>query len=184
MMNRVVATFLVRRMWILAALAAMALLPCDEARAQVRVNGYRRSNGTYVQGHYRSKPNGNFYDNWSTKGNRNPYTGEWGTRVTPPDGYGGVLGGGVPNSFHLPGNTALESSSYQSALPGWGPGAIQEAPAAAFAEAEDNSSPRGIRPATLQESIETGAVDGQVVENPFVKNPLKKNSNRQPKAAR
>lgn len=33
-------------------------------------------NGTYVQGHYRSNPNGSSGDNWSTKGNVNPYTGE------------------------------------------------------------------------------------------------------------
>ena len=44
------------------------------------VNGYYRSNGTYVQGHHRSKRDGNVYNNWSTKGNINPYTGEEGTR--------------------------------------------------------------------------------------------------------
>ncbi|WP_010598958.1 hypothetical protein [Rickettsiella massiliensis] len=30
--------------------------------------------------HYRSNPDGNFNNNWSTKGNINPYTGEWGTK--------------------------------------------------------------------------------------------------------
>ena len=44
------------------------------------VNGYYRSNGTYVQGHHRSECDGNVYNNWSTKGNINPYTGEEGTR--------------------------------------------------------------------------------------------------------
>lgn len=40
----------------------------------------------YVQGHYRSEADGNFWNNWSTKGNVNPYTGQPGTRVTPPAG--------------------------------------------------------------------------------------------------
>lgn len=44
------------------------------------VNGYYRSNGTYVQGHYRSERDGNVYNNLSTKGNVNPYTGQEGTR--------------------------------------------------------------------------------------------------------
>ncbi len=57
--------------------------------AQVRVRGYVRRDGTYVQPHYRSNPDGNFYNNWSTKGNVNPYTGEPGTRVTPSVGSTG-----------------------------------------------------------------------------------------------
>ena len=52
------------------------------ADADVYVRGHYRSNGTYVQPHYRSDPDGNPYNNWSTKGNVNPYTGKRGT-VTP-----------------------------------------------------------------------------------------------------
>lgn len=48
--------------------------------AATRVRGYYRSNGTYVQPYYRSSPNSSSYDNWSTKGNYNPYTGKKGTR--------------------------------------------------------------------------------------------------------
>jgi hypothetical protein len=33
----------------------------------VRVRGPYRSDGTYVQPHYRSAPNGNRFNNWSTK---------------------------------------------------------------------------------------------------------------------
>jgi hypothetical protein len=44
--------------------------------AQVKVRGYHRSNGTYVQPHYRSNPDGNPYNNWSFPGNTNPYTGK------------------------------------------------------------------------------------------------------------
>lgn len=43
------------------------------------VRGYYRSNGTYVQPHWRSSPDGNSYNNWSTQGNVNPYTGRAGT---------------------------------------------------------------------------------------------------------
>jgi hypothetical protein len=44
------------------------------------VRGHYRSNGTYVQGYHRSNPNGTTLDNYSTKGNYNPYTGARGTR--------------------------------------------------------------------------------------------------------
>lgn len=43
------------------------------------VNGYYRKNGTYVRPHYRSSPNYTVRDNWSYKGNINPYTGKVGT---------------------------------------------------------------------------------------------------------
>ena len=46
----------------------------------VYVNGYYRSNGTYVQPHYRTSPNNSVYDNWSTYPNVNPYTGQTGTK--------------------------------------------------------------------------------------------------------
>jgi len=37
--------------------------------ADVFVNGYYRSDGIYVVPHYRSDPDGYFYNNWSPKGN-------------------------------------------------------------------------------------------------------------------
>ena len=52
------------------------------------VNGYHRYNGTYVQGHHRTNPNSSQYDNYSTRGNINPYTGQQGTH-TPHSSYGG-----------------------------------------------------------------------------------------------
>lgn len=42
------------------------------------VSGYSRSNGTYVQSHVRTMPNTTNWDNYSTKGNYNPYTGSTG----------------------------------------------------------------------------------------------------------
>ena len=55
------------------------VLPASAQYGQ-RVEGYYRSNGTYVQPHYRSSPNDTQRDNYSTYGNRNPYTGEQGTK--------------------------------------------------------------------------------------------------------
>ena len=44
------------------------------------VRGYFRSNGTYVAPHYRTTPNSSKLDNWSTRGNFNPYTGKEGSK--------------------------------------------------------------------------------------------------------
>jgi hypothetical protein len=49
------------------------------AMAQVWVDPYVRNDGTRVDGHYRSKPDGNPYNNWSYPGNTNPYTSRQGT---------------------------------------------------------------------------------------------------------
>ncbi len=70
---------LVTIMVVLVVVLATTLM----ADAAVRVRGYTRSNGTYVQPHYRSNPDGNFNNNWSTYPNVNPYTGSMGTRLTP-----------------------------------------------------------------------------------------------------
>lgn len=42
------------------------------------VNGYTRDNGTYVNGYQRSDRNETTSDNYSTRGNVNPYTGQRG----------------------------------------------------------------------------------------------------------
>ena len=48
--------------------------------ADTYVRGYYKSNGTYVEPHYRSSPNSTTSDNWSTYGNVNPHTCETGSR--------------------------------------------------------------------------------------------------------
>lgn len=45
-----------------------------------RVKGYTRKDGTFVAPHTRSAPNRTKVDNYSTKGNINPYTGKAGTK--------------------------------------------------------------------------------------------------------
>jgi hypothetical protein len=54
------------------------------------VHGYTRKNGTYVMPHYQTAPNATRLDNWSTKGNVNPYTGKAGTKdpYAPPSSDG------------------------------------------------------------------------------------------------
>ena len=49
------------------------------AQSSVYVQGYTKSNGTYVQGHYRTTPDYTINNNWSTVGNVNPHTGKAGT---------------------------------------------------------------------------------------------------------
>lgn len=48
---------------------------------ETHVSGYTRRDGTYVAPHYRSAADGNPWNNWSTRGNRNPHTGVIGTRM-------------------------------------------------------------------------------------------------------
>ena len=61
---------------VLAVILTFSLTGAVEAAT--RVHGYTRSHGTYVQSHYRSSPNRVKYDNYSSKGNYNPYTGRKG----------------------------------------------------------------------------------------------------------
>ncbi|HVW50815.1 MAG TPA: hypothetical protein VHC91_10540 [Trinickia sp.] len=46
-----------------------------------QVSGYTRSNGTYVQPYHRTAPDSNPYNNYSTRGNLNPYTGRPGYKT-------------------------------------------------------------------------------------------------------
>lgn len=52
----------------------------------IRVSGYYRSNGTYVQPYFRTAPNSTNNDNFSTRGNVNPYTGKPGW-IEPDNRY-------------------------------------------------------------------------------------------------
>lgn len=64
------------------------LLAATSFARDVHVKGYFRKDGTYVQPHYRSAPDGNPYNNFSAKGNVNPYTGKVGTVDPDSDSYG------------------------------------------------------------------------------------------------
>jgi hypothetical protein len=49
-----------------------------QAYSSYKVNGYYRSSGTYVSPYYRTTPDTTRWNNYSTKGNYNPYTGSKG----------------------------------------------------------------------------------------------------------
>jgi hypothetical protein len=72
------------------------------------VQGYTRKDGTYVQGYTRSSPNSSVRDNYSYKGNSNPYTRETGSsyyRNSPSSEYYGTSSSGSSGSGYY-------SSSY------------------------------------------------------------------------
>ncbi|MBI2514485.1 MAG: hypothetical protein HYV96_21125 [Opitutae bacterium] len=64
-------------------LALCAFLCVGLDAKPVHVKGYTKKDGTYVAPHVRSSPNKTKSDNYSTRGNVNPYTGKEGT--TPVD---------------------------------------------------------------------------------------------------
>lgn len=55
-----------------------ALSVCSEGHA-ASTRGYVKKNGTYVQPYQKTVPDRSKYNNYSTKGNTNPYTGKQGT---------------------------------------------------------------------------------------------------------
>jgi hypothetical protein len=64
---------------ILASLLIFAVT----AQAQTYIPGYTKRDGTYVEGHYRSAPNQNRYDNYGAQNSLyggNPYTGKKGSQ--------------------------------------------------------------------------------------------------------
>lgn len=62
------------------------------------VSGYSRSNGTYVDSHVRTMPNSTNWDNFSTSGNTNPYTGSTGYRAR--DYSSGAYNNGSGHTIH------------------------------------------------------------------------------------
>jgi len=73
--NKIISGFVI----FLFATISLLFLSVSSVEAAVRVSGYIRKNGTYVAPSYRSTPNKTKLDNYSTKGNYNPYTGKVGT---------------------------------------------------------------------------------------------------------
>jgi hypothetical protein len=61
-----------------------SLLLALPAAADTYVRPHINKDGEYVEGHFRTKSNSTKLDNYSTKGNTNPYTGKKGT-VDPYD---------------------------------------------------------------------------------------------------
>ena len=66
-------------------LTLLLVVLSNAAIADTHVRGYTRQDGTYVEPHYRTDSNNTKYDNYSTKGNSNPYTGEQGYKNPEPN---------------------------------------------------------------------------------------------------
>lgn len=86
---------------------------CSFAQTSVYVNGCTRSNGTNIQGHYRTSPNSTRNDNWSTLGNSNPYTGIAGTKQG--DSYFQISIPSYPNnSYSTPSHSSVSLGYYST----------------------------------------------------------------------
>lgn len=87
---------MLRRIGLTLALVTGMFCLAGDAQAQQIVSGHYRHNHyggySYVQPHYRSYADGNFYNNWSTYPNINPHTGAIGTHHRPSYGYGNSYG--------------------------------------------------------------------------------------------
>ncbi len=75
----------------------LILLMPMAAYADSYYNGYINRNGNYVQPHYQTAPDNTMFNNYSTKGNVNPYNGNLGT-VNPYQPHNNGLG--THNSFN------------------------------------------------------------------------------------
>lgn len=62
-----------------AAILAVAVTAPVCAKESHAVRGYTRKDGTYVAPHRATNPDSTRMNNWSTRGNVNPYTGKIGT---------------------------------------------------------------------------------------------------------
>jgi hypothetical protein len=66
-----------------ALLLTIAVAPAF-AGGSTYVKPHFQKDGTFVQGHQRTNPDATQYNNWSTKGNTNPYTFKPGTVEPAP----------------------------------------------------------------------------------------------------
>lgn len=104
---------IIKRIFILCIISISFFISSIDLFAQVNsksvsVKGYYNKNGTYVQPYHRTAPNSTNRDNYSTKGNVNPYTGKKGT--VNPDNKSNNYNN--PSTSNYYGNS--NSSSYYS----------------------------------------------------------------------
>lgn len=65
----------------LLLLVVLALSTLAAAQSSHAVRGYTTRTGTYVAPHHQTNPDATQRNNWSAKGNTNPYTGKAGTKT-------------------------------------------------------------------------------------------------------
>ena len=81
--------------YLTATILALFVSFCSAGAIAGMVNGYTKSNGTYVHSYYRSSPNYTVRDNYTYINNYNPYTGKKGTNYYR----------NAPSSYYYNGNT-------------------------------------------------------------------------------
>ena len=64
--------------YLIGTLCIFLMIAGTSFAGDVYVRGHYRSDGTYVQPHYRTAPDSNPFNNYSSRGNINPYTGKRG----------------------------------------------------------------------------------------------------------
>jgi len=65
---------------LILSISFFAITAFASAQSSTYVSGYTKSDGTYVQGYYRTSTDNTNTNNYSAQGNTNPYTGESGTK--------------------------------------------------------------------------------------------------------
>jgi hypothetical protein len=96
----------------------LVLVITTVADADVHVNGYYRGNGTYVQPHYRSDPDGLRSNNWSTYPNVNPRTGVRGSRHLSTEDFSNISLQNKPTNLPVyPSGIPGHSSSWNEPTP-------------------------------------------------------------------
>jgi len=81
-----------RKMMSLLIIALLLAFSATAFAKDVYVKGYTRKDGTYVQPHYRSAPDKTPLNNYSTRGNTNPHTGQPGYKDPYANSYGNSYG--------------------------------------------------------------------------------------------
>lgn len=117
------------RLFVVALAIMLAGLPLADAKKssgsgsseKTYVKGYNRKDGTYVAPHYRTKANGTKNDNWSTRGNINPYTGKAGTKPRDEDGAANTRAQYSAPPSEVPSRTSRAAQNDQPATPSAAP---------------------------------------------------------------
>ena len=137
---------------ILVGLIALVCAETSLARGPVHVRGYTTKSGKYVAPHYRSAPDHSRYNNWSTVGNVNPYTGKSGTKYPYGGGnstYSYIPSGSYPPSYSYP---AYSPPSYTPQSDGYSPQVYRVSPRRTGFRTHPRTSVDTYRPA--QEAVE------------------------------
>lgn len=68
-----------KKIILMFAFGLIATVATQAQTTRLQNGYYKPSTGTYVEPHYKTESNNTNYDNYSTKGNSNSYTGEQGS---------------------------------------------------------------------------------------------------------